>query len=79
MTVPYLTIYLMKDAEMGPTAVEAAIGNAALTWMVFGFISRALSDRFGRQTVMNLSVLLWAVVFLLFAWNTCHLLMFIEL
>ncbi|TVY05510.1 MDR family MFS transporter [Paenibacillus cremeus] len=70
MTVPFLTIFLAKHTDMSPAGIGFTVGAGALAGMLFGFFGGALSDKWGRLRILNVSLWLWAAVFFLFAWNT---------
>ncbi|MCR8633380.1 MDR family MFS transporter [Paenibacillus radicis (ex Xue et al. 2023)] len=69
MTLPFLTVYMIKYSSMSSVEIGLTIGSASLASMLFGFFGGILSDKFGRVPVMKISLFVWSAVFFLFAWN----------
>ncbi|NBI27507.1 MDR family MFS transporter [Chengkuizengella marina] len=75
MTMPFLAIYLSEVHGISPVMIGLIIGVSAFTRIPGSFIGGNLSDRYGRENVMLISILVWAFVFLGFALAT-HVFMF---
>ncbi|WP_123041443.1 MDR family MFS transporter [Cohnella candidum] len=67
MVIPFLGIYLGKEKGIDPATTGAILGISFLVGTLSSFIGGALSDRVGRYPVMVLSMTLWCLVFVGFA------------
>ncbi|WP_240903703.1 MDR family MFS transporter [Chengkuizengella sediminis] len=75
MTMPFLAIYLSVVHGISPVMIGVILGVSAFTRIPGSFIGGNLSDRYGRENVMLISIFVWAFVFLGFALAT-HVFMF---
>jgi MFS family permease len=76
--MPFLALYLSKTADLSPLLIGITIGIGPLTGTLGGFIGGHLSDRYGRKAVMLITIFVWAIVFIGFAYSE-HVLAFILL
>ncbi|MGF7033280.1 MFS family permease [Paenibacillus mucilaginosus] len=67
MSMPFLAIYLAKQSGLSPLLIGAIIGLGSLAGTIGGFVGGALSDRFGRKSILMAALLAWAAVFTGFA------------
>ncbi|WP_040948915.1 MDR family MFS transporter [Gorillibacterium massiliense] len=67
MTIPFLGIYLGKVKGIDPATIGAILGISLFVGTLSSFVGGALSDRLGRFPVMISSIMLWAFVFVGFA------------
>ncbi|MCP8969122.1 MDR family MFS transporter [Ectobacillus ponti] len=67
MSMPFLAIYLTAAKGVSPALAGAVIGVSALVGVFSSFIGGSLSDRYGRKRVMLVSIAVWIVVFIGFA------------
>ncbi|MGF9797535.1 MDR family MFS transporter [Brevibacillus agri] len=63
MSMPFLAIYLSETTTLTPAYIGLIIGAGPLAGTVGGFLGGILSDLFGRQKLMLLSMLLMAAAF----------------
>lgn len=63
MSVPFLAIYLSQQTDLSPGMIGMVIGLGPLASTVEGLIGGILSDRFGRKTVMIVSLFGMSLVF----------------
>ncbi|MBN2909563.1 MFS transporter [Polycladomyces sp. WAk] len=63
MSVPFLAIYLSQQTDLSPGMIGMVIGLGPLASTVGGLIGGTLSDRFGRKTVMIISLFGMSLVF----------------
>ncbi|MDP5275756.1 MDR family MFS transporter [Chengkuizengella axinellae] len=75
MTMPFLAIYLSKVHGISPAMIGLILGVSAFTRIPGSFIGGNLSDQYGREKVMLISIFVWALVFLGFAFAN-HVFMF---
>ncbi|WP_442603208.1 MDR family MFS transporter [Paenibacillus sp. KN14-4R] len=68
MTIPFLAIYLGKVKGIDPATVGAILAVSLFIGTLTSFIGGALSDLFGRYPVMIISMALWSLVLLGFAY-----------
>ncbi|MGV3487314.1 MAG: MFS transporter [Tuberibacillus sp.] len=64
MSVVYLPIYLMNTAELDPFMVGMIVGAGALAGTIGGFVGGTLSDLFGRNRLILISLLVLGTVFI---------------
>lgn len=67
MSLPFLALYLSNTTDMSPVMIGIVAGAGPLAGTIGGFFGGALSDRFGRRTIMFIALCLWVVVFLGFS------------
>jgi MFS family permease len=70
MTMPFLTIYLIRNTQLSIAVVGLVVGGASVAGMFGGFFAGSLSDRFGRNVILLSTLYGWVIVFMLFA--TAH-------
>ena len=70
MAMPFLAIYLHNEIEASPLQIGLTIGIAPLISTVGGFFGGYLTDRFGRKSVILLTIFIWSLVF--FGFATAH-------
>lgn len=63
MSLPFLALYLASTTDMSPTMIGVVAGAGPLAGTIGGFVGGALSDRFGRRTIMFTALLTWVLVF----------------
>ncbi|MFC5531581.1 MDR family MFS transporter [Cohnella yongneupensis] len=63
MSLPFLALYLANTTDMSPMMIGVVAGAGPLAGTVGGFFGGALSDRFGRRTIMFTALVLWSFVF----------------
>ncbi|NBI30130.1 MDR family MFS transporter [Chengkuizengella marina] len=64
MTIPFLSIYLYKVKGIGLEMIGYILGTSALVSIFGGIIGGGLSDRYGREKIIILSILCWSLVFI---------------
>ncbi|MFJ7645957.1 MDR family MFS transporter [Lysinibacillus sp. NPDC097279] len=74
MAMPFLAIYLHNEIDASPLQIGLTIGIAPLISTVGGFFGGYLTDRFGRKSVILLTILVWSIVF--FGFATAHTIWF---
>ncbi|WP_276354399.1 MDR family MFS transporter [Cohnella caldifontis] len=67
MVIPFLGIYLGKVKGIDPGTIGAILGVSFLVGTASSFFGGALSDRVGRYPVMVVSMVLWSLTFVGFA------------
>lgn len=67
MAMPFLAIYLHNEIGASPLQIGLTIGIAPLISTFGGFFGGYLTDRFGRKSVILLTILIWKLVFFGFA------------
>ncbi|GAB2701354.1 MDR family MFS transporter [Paenibacillus thermoaerophilus] len=67
MSMPFLALLLVRDAQMEPAAIGLTIGASSLAGTFGGFVGGALSDRIGRRRVMLAAQYSWGFVLIGFA------------
>ncbi|QPQ29587.1 MDR family MFS transporter [Lysinibacillus sp. JNUCC 51] len=67
MAMPFLAIYLHNEIEASPLQIGLTIGIAPLISTVGGFFGGYLTDRFGRKSIILLTIIIWSIVFFGFA------------
>jgi len=77
MAMPFLAIYLHNEIEASPLQIGLTIGIAPLISTVGGFFGGYLTDRFGRKSVILLTIFIWSLVF--FGFATAHAVWFFVL
>ncbi|MFD2442473.1 MDR family MFS transporter [Bacillus sp. CGMCC 1.16607] len=77
MSVIYLPIYLMNTAHLDPATLGLIVGAGALTATVGGFVGGTLSDFFGRNRLMLLSLIVLGFVFIGFVFTSQPLFLFL--
>lgn len=70
MSMPFLAIYLHQTAHLDAATIGLIIGAGPLASTLGGFIGGVLSDFFGRQRLMLLSLLILALVFAGFVYTS---------
>ncbi len=70
MAMPFLAIYLHNEIDATPLQIGLTIGIAPLISTVGGFFGGYLTDRFGRKSVILLTIVVWSIVF--FGFATAH-------
>ncbi|MFJ7736758.1 MDR family MFS transporter [Lysinibacillus sp. NPDC097287] len=70
MAMPFLAIYLHNEIGASPLQIGLTIGIAPLISTFGGFFGGYLTDRFGRKSVILLTILVWSLVFFGFATAT---------
>jgi len=70
MAMPFLAIYLHNEIEATPLQIGLTIGIAPLISTVGGFFGGYLTDRFGRKSVILITIIVWSLVF--FGFATVH-------
>ncbi|NDI35148.1 MDR family MFS transporter [Chengkuizengella sediminis] len=64
MTIPYLSIYLFKVKGISLEMIGSILGMSALVSIFGGIIGGSLSDRYGREKIIIVSIFLWSLVFI---------------
>jgi MFS family permease len=67
MALPFLALYLSSSHDVQPIWIGVTIGLAPLTGTIGGFIGGYFSDRYGRKTVMLVTIFVWALVYIGFS------------
>lgn len=67
MALPFLALYLSSSHGVHPIWIGVTIGLAPLTGTIGGFIGGYFSDRYGRKTVMLVTIFVWALVYIGFS------------
>ncbi|OOE00912.1 MFS transporter [Anoxybacillus kestanbolensis] len=67
MTIPFLAIYLTSVKGVSASFAGAIIGISSIVGLFGGFFGGYVSDRYGREKVMKISLLMWTFVFIGFA------------
>ncbi|MBW9219151.1 MFS transporter [Anoxybacillus ayderensis] len=67
MTIPFLAIYLTSVKGVSASLAGAIIGISSIVGLFGGFFGGYVSDRYGREKVMKISLLMWTFVFIGFA------------
>lgn len=67
MSMPFLALYLAKHANMSPVMIGVVIGAGSLAGTFGGFFGGALSDRFGRKSIMMGALYAWGLIFIGFS------------
>ncbi|QQE79484.1 MFS transporter [Alicyclobacillus sp. SO9] len=67
MVMPFLALYMAVHTHAGTATIGLAIGMAALTSTVFGFIGGPFADKYGRKGIMVLAMIISAVALAGFA------------
>lgn len=67
MTIPFLAIYLTSVKGVSASLAGAIIGISSIVGLFGGFFGGYFSDRYGREKVMKISLLMWTFVFIGFA------------
>ncbi len=70
MAMPFLAIYLHNEIEATPLQIGLTIGITPLISTVGGFFGGYLTDRFGRKSVILITIIVWSLVF--FGFATVH-------
>lgn len=77
MSLPFLAVYLAKQTELSAMTIGLVVGAGSLAGTAGGFIGGALSDQFGRRTILLGALYGWAIVFIGFAAASSTLLFFL--
>ena len=72
-TVPFLAVFLTRQTDLTPAMIGLVIGAQPLAALVGGFIGGHLSDRWGRQRIMQASLAGSALTYLGFFFVAKHL------
>lgn len=67
MTIPFLAIYLQNELQADPIMIGITLGAAALFSTFGGIVGGYLTDRFGRKTVILMTLVVYTIVFIGFA------------
>src|SRR5690606_4218719 len=67
MAIPFLALYLHNELQASPLLIGITIGIAPLFSTFGGLIGGYLTDRFGRKTVIIITVFIWCLTFVGFA------------
>lgn len=70
MTMPFLALYLSRTTHTSPLMIGLTIGVGPLTSTFISFIGGNLSHRFGRKTIIMLSISAWVLVYIGFSFAT---------
>ncbi|WP_409254164.1 MDR family MFS transporter [Bacillus sp. SCS-153A] len=70
MTMPFLAIYLSRSTEMHPLFIGLTVGISPLVATIGGFLGGHLSDRYGREPILKMSLFFISLVF--FAFSVVH-------
>jgi MFS family permease len=70
MSVVFLPIYLMNSSQLDPITVGFIVGAGALTATIGGFLGGTISDFFGRNRLMLLSLIVLGTVFIGFVFTS---------
>ncbi|WP_075619713.1 MDR family MFS transporter [Paenisporosarcina indica] len=63
MALPFLALYLSNSHEIHPIWIGITIGLSPLMGTIGGFIGGYISDRYGREKVMLITVFVWGLVY----------------
>ncbi|NNM59778.1 MAG: MFS transporter [Legionellales bacterium] len=66
-SLPFMAIYLLKVFQCNPIEIGAIIGAGSFACCVTGVFGGSLADKYGNKPVIVFSILLSAIVFLLFS------------
>lgn len=55
-TVPFLAVFLSRQTDLSPAAIGLVVGAQPLAALIGGFAGGHLSDRYGRQRLLQLSM-----------------------
>ncbi|MCM3004313.1 MDR family MFS transporter [Priestia koreensis] len=69
MNIPFLAIYLTKVMHVTPSMTGMIIAVSSLVGIFASFYGGYMSDRFGRKTILLLSVFMWTAVFIGFGFS----------
>ncbi|MDP5275036.1 MFS transporter [Chengkuizengella axinellae] len=64
MTIPYLSIYLYKVKGISLEMIGYILGTSPLVSIIGGIIGGGLSDRYGREKIIIVSIFIWSIVFI---------------
>lgn len=67
MAIPFLALYLHNELQASPLLIGVTIGIAPLFSTFGGLIGGYLTDRFGRKSVIIITVFIWSLTFTGFA------------
>lgn len=67
MSIPFLSIYLIKSMEASPAEAGMVVAVSSLIGVFASFYGGYISDRIGRKKVLIFSIFSWALVFIGFA------------
>ncbi|GAC92018.1 major facilitator superfamily permease [Anoxybacillus flavithermus NBRC 109594] len=67
MTIPFLAIYLTSVKGVSASLAGAIIGISSIVGLFGGFFGGYFSDRYGKEKMMKMSLLMWTFVFIGFA------------
>ncbi|AST05636.1 MFS transporter [Anoxybacillus flavithermus] len=67
MTIPFLAIYLTSVKGVSASFAGAIIGISSIVGLFGGFFGGYFSDRYGKEKMMKMSLLMWTFVFIGFA------------
>lgn len=67
MSIPFLSIYLIKTMGASPVETGMVVAVSSLIGVFASFYGGYISDRIGRRKVLIFSVFSWAIVFIGFA------------
>ncbi|AWE07113.1 MFS transporter [Lysinibacillus sp. 2017] len=67
MAIPFLALYLHNQLNASPLLIGLTIGIAPLCSTFGGLIGGYLTDRFGRKIVIIITVFVWSLTFIGFA------------
>jgi len=62
MVFPFIALYMAYHTHASPAVIGLAVGMGALTATLFGFVGGSLADKFGRKSMMAMSMVLSAGV-----------------
>ncbi|TXC93139.1 MFS transporter [Metabacillus litoralis] len=69
MCIPFLAIYLTQEKQVSPAMTGAIIAVSSLFGIAASFFGGYLSDRWGRKSILLLSIFAWGLVFVGFAFT----------
>ena len=67
MAIPFIALYLHNELDASPLIIGLTVGTAPLFSTFGGLIGGYLTDRFERKTVIIITVFVWSLTFLGFA------------